>query len=288
MTSIIKHYKKISVLLLMAYVISLLIPLKVIAGDVLWDRYEIPSTRQKDRVYDAADLLTDSEEENLLSTLDELSNKWQCNIIVLTTDSHNGSIQACADDYFDYNGFCSEFNESGVLFMLSMEDREWAFSTSGAAQYAFTDYGQEYLLEQMLPYLREGDYYDAFNKYAEVSDYYLDLYSQGTAFDKGYKPPKTAADHVRSAVISLIIGLVVAIFPIMGMKSELKTVNMKPNAAGYAPGGAQVRVKEDVFINKTLTRTPKPKDTERSSSSGGSTLHTSSSGHSHGGSSGHF
>ena len=104
MTSIIKHYKKISVLLLMAYVISLLIPLKVFAGDVLWDSYEIPAARQKDRVYDAADLLTDSEEKSLLSTLDELSNKWQCNIIVLTTDSHNGSIQACADDYFDYNG----------------------------------------------------------------------------------------------------------------------------------------------------------------------------------------
>ncbi len=288
MTIIQKNIKRITALLLLVYIFALAIPLNIYAGEVLWDSYEIPLTRQKDRVYDGADLLSDSEESALLSTLDSLSNKWQSNIVVLTTDSHSGPIQAYADDYFDYNGFCSDFNESGVLFMLSMADREWAISTSGSCQYAFTDYGQEYLIEEMLPYLKDGEYYDAFNKYAQVSDYFLDLYAQGTPYDRGYKPPKTSGDYARYGFISVIIGLIVALIPILVMKSQLNNVKMKANAAGYAPGGIRVGTKQDTFINKTVTKTPRPKDNGSRGGSGGSTLHTSSSGHSHGGSSGHF
>ena len=289
MTNILKRPSKIAAMLLLVNTFAFAFPLVSSAADVLWDSYEIPSTRQKPRVYDAADLLTDSEEESLLLTMDTLSEEWKCNIAVLTTDSHNGPIQDYADDYFDYNGFKSDYNENGILFMLSMEDREWAISTSGDAQYAFTDYGQEYMTEHMLPYLREGAYYDAFSSYAGTCDTFLDLYSKGTPYDVGYKPPKTAADYRRIALISIIIGIIVGAIPVLVMKSGLKTVKMATGAAGYAKGGVNLNVKEDVFINKTLTKTPRPKETEsRGGSSGGSTLHTSSSGSSHGGSHGHF
>lgn len=289
MTNILRFSKRISALALLFLVLSLFPPSVIMAAGPLWDSYEVPSSRQKERLYDGADLLTDAEEESLLYTLDGLSEKWQSNIVVLTVDEHTGPIQAYADDYFDYNGFCSEFNESGVLFMLSMADRSWAISTSGSCQFAFTDYGQEYLVEEMLPYLREADYSGAFNKYAQIIDYFLDLYSQGTPYDRGYKPPKTGSDYGRYGLISIIIGLVTGLIPIFSMKSQLKTVKMKSGAAGYAPGGPNLSVKEDTFINKTITKTARPKESDsRSGSSGGSSLHTSSSGHSHGGSSGHF
>ena len=289
MTNILKRPNKIAAILLIVNALALAFPIAASAADVLWDSYEIPGTRQKPRLYDAADLLTDSEESDLTLTLDTLSEQWRCNIAVLTTDSHSGPIQDYADDYFDYNGFQSDYDKNGILFMLSMEDREWAISTSGDAQYAFTDYGQEYMTERKLPYLREGAYYDAFSSYAGTCDYFLDLYSKGTPYDVGYKPPKTSADYRRMAIISIIIGIIIGLIPILTMKSGLKTVKMASGAAGYAKGGPQLSVKEDVFINKTLTKTKRPKETEsRSGSSGGSSLHTSSSGSSHGGSHGHF
>jgi uncharacterized protein len=289
MTNIIRRTKKIAAFMLLINTFTLAFPLAASAADVLWDSYEIPSTRQKPRVYDCADLLTDDEESSVTLTLDTLSEQYKCSIAILTTDSHNGSIQEYADDYFDYNGFCSEYNDNGILFMLSMEDREWAISTSGDAQYAVTDYGQEYMTERMLPYLREGAYYDAFCSYAGTCDYFLDLYSKGTPYDVGYEPPKTAADYRRYAIISIVIGIIVGAIPIFVMKSGLNNVKMASGAAGYSRGGVQLTVKEDLFINKTLTKTARPKENEsRSGSSGGSTLHTSSSGHSHGGSHGHF
>ena len=112
-------------------IFSFTLTFKTYAAEILWDSYEVPATRQKPRLVDNADLLTASEESELLKKLDETSEKWSSNIAILTVNSHNGPIEAYADDYFDYNGFCTEYNESGILFMLSMEDREWAISTSG-------------------------------------------------------------------------------------------------------------------------------------------------------------
>ena len=140
--------KRFSLALLLVYLFVLMLPVRALASDQLWDSNTKPATRQKPRLVDNADLLTDSEEKDLLKTLDSLSEKWRCNIVILTVQSHDGYIQDFADDYFDYNGFGADYNGSGILFMLSMEDRSWAISTAGDAIYAFTDYGQEYMVNQ--------------------------------------------------------------------------------------------------------------------------------------------
>ena len=114
-----------AVILALAMIFSFTLTFKTYAAEILWDSYEVPSTRQKPRLVDNADLLTSSEEETLLALLDETSAKWQCNIAVLTVESHDGSIQDFADDYFDYNGFQADYDGSGILFMLSMADRAY-------------------------------------------------------------------------------------------------------------------------------------------------------------------
>ena len=301
MTKYTNMQKKIAGLVLVICLFALLLPLKALAAGQLWDSYEIPSTRQKPRLVDQADLLSDSEEKELLATLDSLSEKWKCNIVLLTATEHTGPIEAYADDYFDYNGFGADFNESGILFMLSMEDREWAFSTSGSAIEAFTDYGQAYMFNKMVDDLADDDYYSAFKTYTRVCDELLEEYAQGTPYDvsgaqsSSYNEQprvKTASDYLHYLGYSVIIGLVIALFPILKMKSDLKTVHMNSSASGYqSKQGMKMRVNSDRLVNKTLSKTPLPKDDDHRSGggfSGGSSTHMSSSGHSHGGSHGHF
>ena len=286
-----KIYRVLSKAILLAMIFSFTLTFKTYAAEILWDSYEVPSTRQKPRLVDNADLLTDSEEASLLARLDETSEKWSSNIAILTVDSHNGPIQEYADDYFDYNGFCADYDESGILFMLSMEDREWAISTSGSAAYAFTDYGQDYLFNEMRGDLGDGYYADAFNTYVNVCDRLFDAYSKGTPVDVGAEPPKTASDIVLYIIGSIIAGLVIALFPILKMKSDLKTVKMAGGAANYTAGRLKLTSSQDRFVRKSLTRTEIPKDNGSNRSGGfggGSSMHTSSSGHSHGGSHGHF
>lgn len=265
----------------------------------LWDDYTVPSTRQKERLLDEADLLSSSEEAKILERLNTLSEKQRCNVTILTVNSHSGSIEAFADDYFDYNGFGADYNDSGVLFVLSMNTREWAISTSGEGINAFTDYGQEKMTDTMLPYLKSGNYYKAFDVYIDTSDNYLNLYHAGTPFDIGDifvdHSDRNSSFHF---LLSIIIGLVTATIPIVAMAANLKTVRKNKNAAGYRTDGIHISVNNDALVRTYVSKTRRESSSGShyggssrsggSHHSGGSSVHRSSSGHSHGGSHGHF
>ncbi len=282
--------RNLSLAILLIYLFVLSLPIKVLAADQLWSSNTVPSSRQMPRLVDNADILSDSEEKDLIKRFDSLSEKWQCNIVGLTVNSAGGDIQAYADDYFDYNGFGADYNDSGILFMLDMGDRGWCFSTSGDAIQAFTDYGQQYLIDHMMDDLREGYYSDAFETYGKTCDKFLELYSEGKPYDVDSGKIRTKSDYVRFGIYSVIIGLVLALLPILKMKSDLNTVKMNAGASGYQDkNGVKLTRSEDRFVTKTITKTARPKDNgSRGGSGGGSSIHTSSSGSSHGGSSGHF
>lgn len=265
------------------------ISIKANASEILWDDYVIPSERLKERVLDNADLLSDSEEDRLLERLDSLSEEKGCDIAVLTVRSHPGPIQDFVDDYLDYNGFGAEFNDNAFVFMISMADREWAISSYGEKSTALTDYGQSKMVDDMMDSLGDGDFYSAFMTYADTMEWYLDLYENGTPYDVGFRPVKTAWDYIKNGLLSLLIGLVGAVFPILNMKSKLKTVRMNSGASGYQSAqGLRMTNHTDRFINKTLTKTAIPKDNGSRGGSGGTSFHSSSSGRSHGGSHGRF
>lgn len=85
--------------------------------------------------------------------------------------------------------------------------------------------------------------------------------------------------------MALGIGFLIAIIAVSVMKSKLKSVRRQPAASSYIrPDSFQVTQSQDIFLYRNVTRTARPKDT--GSSSGGG--HISSSGRSHGGSSGKF
>ena len=257
--------------------------------DELWDSYEMPDSRQKDRLYDGADLLDDSEESSLLQRLNSVSEKHQSNVVILTVDDHNGSVQDFADDYFDYNGFQADYDGSGILFMLSMYNREWAISTSGSAIDAFTDYGQEYMTGEMLPYLSSGDYYSAFNTYIDIADNLLTMYEEGTPYDVDNS--KDPGELKVVAIASIVIGLILGLIIVGIMAAQLHSVHMNASAAGYqAHSGINMQLHRDTFLRASTSKRPIPRDdgSRSSGGGGGSSTHTSSSGSSHGGSSGHF
>ena len=62
------------------------------------------------------------------------------NVVVVTENSLDGkSAQDYADDFFDYNGHGYGDDDSGVLFLIGMDERKWAITTYGYGITAFTD-----------------------------------------------------------------------------------------------------------------------------------------------------
>ena len=244
----------------------------------------IPDSRLLPRLTDEADLLSDSEEKDLLGKLDEISDRQKCDVVVATVNSLEGkTAMEYADDFYDYNGYGYGEDRDGIILVISMEDRDWWMSTCGYGITAFTDAGQKYMSDKFIPMVSDGEYADAFTKYADLCDEFLTQAKTGEPYYTGNMPKESL--NIIWLPIDLAVGLFAAFIVASLKKSKLKTVRRKAAAQDYVVDGSfRVIKNNDRFITKNVTT----RVIHRDDDSGGSSTHTSSSGTSHGGSGGSF
>ena len=238
------------------------------------------------RLADFADLLDADQKEELEVKLDQISENYDCDVVVDIEESIDGmDPTAYADDFFDYNDYGMGNDKSGILFMLTMSERKCAISTHGEAISIFTDAGQEYITDNIVSYFSDGDYYEGFTQFADLCEKFIVQAQSGEPYDTGNLPEEEIPFYI-SFLIALVIGFVIALIVSLVMRSGMKTVHMKPDAADYMKAGSlHINRSRDMFLYHHVTRTEKPKN---DNSGGGSSTHTSSSGQTHGGSSGSF
>ncbi len=239
------------------------------------------------RLVDDAGLLTEEEASSLLGKLDSISEKQECDVVVVTVDSLDGkTAEAYADDFFDYNGYGQGADRDGILFLISMEARDWAISTRGFAITAFTDAGQSYMTDQFLSYISDGEYAEGFQKYADLCDQFLTQAKTGEAYDTGNLPKGTVS--LIWLPVDIVIGFIIAFFIGLSKKKTLKTVRKKVSAKDYMVPGSLKATETHRHLINSVTSSRTISDSSSDSSGGGSSTHTSSSGATHGGSSGKF
>lgn len=242
-----------------------------------------PVSAAGERLVDDADLLSESEESALLNQLDEISERQDMDVVVVTVDSLGGkSAMSYADDYYDYNGYAPD----GILLLVSMEEREWHITTTGYGITAFTDWGLENIANAFLDDLSDGQYYDAFSTYAEMCDDYITQAKAGEPYDVTTAPAVSEPFPLgRNLLISIVIGVVVALIVTGIMRSQLKSVRPQRAASQYMiQGSMRVTESRDMFLYRHVDRRRR----EKNESGGGSKTHRSSSGRSHGGRGGKF
>ena len=231
------------------------------------------------RLVDNADYLTDSEETALLSKLEEISTRQGVDVVIVTIPALYGEdITSFADDFYDDSGYCPD----GILLLLADDEGEWAISTAGYGITAFTDAGQAYMTDQFVVMLSEGEFAAAFNTYADLCDAFITQAKTGVPYDVGTLP-KGEFRLVKNLLICVGIGLLVSLIATGSMKSKLKTVRAQTAASQYVKAGSMnITECREIFLYHQLQRRLR-EDKET-----GSSTHTSSSGVTHGGSSGKF
>lgn len=254
-----------------------------------YNKPEIPDERLLPRLVDDADLLTPSEETELLALLDEISERQQMDVVVITANSLEGySAMAYADDIYDYCGYGFGENRDGMLLLVSMADRDWWVSTCGYGITVITDAGLERMSEMFLPSLSDGKYFKAFKTFAEQCDNYITQAKTGEPYDVS-NLPKKPFNTLKNLGIAAVAGIVIAIVTVMILKGQLKSVSLQTGASDYTcPGSLRITASSDNFRTKSVSRVKKPEPSSSSSGGGGSSTHTSSSGSSHGGGGGKF
>lgn len=241
------------------------------------------ASETKKRFVDDANLLTSSESESLSSKLDEISERQNCDVVIVTEKSIGDKTpEAYADDYFDYNNYGMGKSHDGLLLLVNMEKRDFHISTYGYAITAFKDAGIKHIYEKLTPYLKSKDYSEAFNTFANLCDEFITQSKNSKPYDNKTLP-KGEFNNVFWIPISILIGIGIALIVTGIMRQQLKTVAKKANANDYVrKSSVNIRKSRDIFLYSNITRTARPK------SSSGSSTHTSSSGRTHGGGGGKF
>ena len=221
-------------------------------------------------VTDAVGLLTQDEVLALEAQAEQIAEDYGCAPYILVVENYRDYedttdiFEAGMNLYERWElGYGPEKN--GLLLILSMAERDYALVTYVSVTHrAFTDYGQDALYEQFLDNFRNDDWVGGFRDYLDGCAWLLEQARNGTPYDvntapKGFNP------------LILVIPLVLALVVCLVLTGQMKTAKRKTEAGDYmVQGGAKMRVVQDIFTHRTVTR--QVIQSENKGGSGGTTI----------------
>lgn len=264
-------------------------------------------------VVDDADLLSEGEEVILADIIGKINFEHDINIVIHTTEDTDGLyIEDYADNFYDNGSYYSD----GLVFVISMAERDYYTSTCGYLVDSLPAYDIDSICEPVVPYLSSAQYYEAFELYLERLNSYL---SGEYSYDYGYDSEgvfpgdyytdddyysdyngdyiytsgsSSVLDSVFAREIILIIAaVIIAVVITMILKSKMNTAVKKHDADDYiVQGSFNLEISRDAFVGSHTSRRAIPKNNNNHGSrpGGGGGVRVSSGGVRHGGSGGKF
>lgn len=248
-------------------------------------------------VLDNAGLLSESQRGTLEKRAAELSEEHGCSLYIVTVEDHtqyNPDVYEAAKGIFNFYDLGYGDGRDGVLLLLSMNERDYAFAGHGQLGETICGHDSSWLIEdKFLDNFRENDWYGGFSDFLEACGDQLTKLEQGEDVSQGadiivgpdgqeyhsYNAP--GASQRMPTGLKLLIGIgvpcLIALIVCSSFKAQMKTAKMRTTAEEYVvPGSAVLRAQEDRFLHRTETRVPIQTESSsgRSGSSGGSSFHS--------------
>lgn len=226
------------------------------------------------RLVDNANILQASEKTTLTNRLNEISQRQNVDVVVVTVNSIGSKdMHTFATDFYVNNHYGMGSNDDGVLLLINMKDRKFQIVAHGYGSVAFTNAGMDYVIDQLGTKFKKKNYSGAINDFATLSDNFISKAKSGAAYDK-HNLPKKAFDFGKNILISLGAGAAVAAIVLFILYKQMKNVAMKATADDYLKKDSlKVTQSRDVYLYTHTDRRAKPKNngdksSMRSSSSG--------------------
>lgn len=257
----------------------------------------VMANEDTNRVYDYADLLTESEEAELTAASLLVEDDIETELYILTTNDAEGKQTVdYADDFGDEHAFgYDEPYGNYIVLCIDMDNRVVWVSTSGKAIEYLTEARIDSLIDDLYGYLTSGDYYNTCLSYIHSATDYLGSlpsYSEAETDPDRYQDTMYKYDEepATSEMEILLFYLYIAMFigaVAVGIMAFRSRSRMTANAKTYAKGSVRINGREDRYIRRVTTSRRIQTESHSSGSSGSHSRsggrHTSSSGHSHGG-----
>ena len=251
------------------------------------------------RVFDNANLFSESEKAALERTVASVSAKTKLDLVVVTTGSAEGkSSEAYADDFYDAGNYGYGSNHSGALYLIDMDNRRIHISTAGGAIQLLSNSEIEKLLKLGYSEVTEEHYAASAEKVlAGIQSSYESAKQKGWSYN-AESGVWTKKKHVSplAALGSLAASFLTALGAVTGVKRSYKMQDgaakrastvagiVAASGAAFKFGTAADRLLDRNSVRRRIPRSSGGSGGGRSSGPhGSSSTHTSSSGRTHGG-----
>ena len=258
------------------------------------------------RVFDQAGLFSETEIIQLEEKIAQCRKSTKMDVVIVSAYADGErSAEEYADDYYDYGGFGAGKKASGVLLLYYMDGPgqpggECYISTAGTMINMLTDERNERILDDVYGDLGNRDFAGATEHFLEDVKAYVKegvesgqyTYDRDTGEIVRYHSIRLYEVAIAMVIAGILAGSVcLDIKKRYAMKQSSREVSNSLQAY-RADCAFHFSVAGDKMVNKYVRSVPIPRNTSSgsggrghsgSSSAGRSTIHTSSSGSSHGG-----
>lgn len=250
------------------------------------------------QVIDDANLFTDSEIADMNRVIERIEKEHQVDMVVLSTydvpDDYSESmyrVRDYADDYYDRGGYGMGEDFSGMLILLDMNNRVMWLSTGGVMIEYINDSREEAILDDAYGYLSMGSYGDAMIAALERTSRYMDKGREEGTFLYDEVTGKRLSGIYNALTtgeigVAAIVGLAAAALVSLSVSSSYNLTGSTYSYDRNANASVRLTKDDEAFVRQFTRRTPRSTGTHGGSSSGrsgGSGVHRSSAGRSHGG-----
>lgn len=241
---------------------------------------------EQPRILDRADLFTNDEEDQLNALILQFQQDTGMDFVIATVaEAHAGTPQQLADDLYDDGGYGLDDAHSGILYLIDMSVRKPHLSTTGEMIRYMNDARINNAHEYCWDQLHDGEYFEAAQRMIYAVNYCVEQGYSSQTGDYSIRAPKALT--MTEIFISAAIGLVVALIFGFSVKSGYSLKGSTYDYDFRSNNTSDLTGTRDMFTHTTRTRTRKPDPPQSSGGGGGGTsIHTGSSGASHGGGTG--
>ncbi len=208
------------------------------------------SKRDLDLVCDTCGLLTEEQAGELNARAEEYSREYACDIIVIVVpDTDFYDVETFTEGVYHKYNFGWGTDRSGVILLLSMEERDYDLAAYGYGNTAFTDFGKQQLMKDVKSYLKKNDWYGGFSKYLDLCADYLRRAREGKPVDRGFF--RLSAPVI---IWALVAGLIFALIVTAVLKARMKSAVLQTKADNYLSGDLRLDYEDDRFLKKDVVR----------------------------------
>lgn len=208
-------------------------------------------------VYDEAGLLNKSTVSNLVAKAAQIKKDTGLTVAIVTLNELNGYTPA----RYASNYYTSNFDNNGVLFLISMAERDWWIEINGTSSNLLTESRLDAIEDEMIPMLSNGNYDKAMTLFVDKVDKYYTT------------DPSKDINWEELLVVLGVIGGISLLFAGAYVYSLVKSMNNAvPNNYAHAYGidnSFILRDKRDIYLYNKVTKTQRQQSSSRSGGGGG-------------------